>query len=96
MRALYWVSLIILAVNLSACAAPIIIGSENLKQATRATAFGPYPDRDIPRCAALSTEDALALYPDILVTGRCNPNNHHVHNHDINIDHNHDKNHGPN
>lgn len=91
MRTLYkTLIMIICAANLSACAAPILIGSENVEQITRSAAFGPYPDFDSDRCAALSTDDALTLYPNILITGRCNPNNHHAHDHEIDINHSHD------
>lgn len=79
-----------IACALSGCASPISIGHESANPATRSNAFGVYPKRDVDRCAALTTQQARSLYPDILPTGRCNPNNHHDHDHEINTDHNHD------
>lgn len=83
--------ILLVYLSLSACAAPIIIGSEIVKPASRSTAFAAYPDVDVGRCAALSTDDAITLYPIILDTGRCNPNNHHPHDHEINRSHHHEE-----
>lgn len=64
--------------NLSACAAPIYIGRDKDVAPVRSAAFGAYPEYDRPRCEALTKAKAEQLYPVILPTGRCNPNNHHA------------------
>lgn len=65
--------------SLSSCAAPILIGQEPMANPVRSNAFGPYPEIDRKGCEALTQEQADNLYQDIMITGRCNPNNHHRH-----------------
>ena len=65
--------------SLSSCTAPILFGQEQTAIPVRSTAFGPYPEIDRKRCEALTQEQADNLYQDIMITGRCNPNNHHTH-----------------